>query len=91
MPYFHSFQISSISLCCNFINSLKSFKFDGTEHFWIIFDDRGRHWKGILTYSATKINVQHKTFVLMNKNVFLNTAKSPDLNNKQSLSLYFVS
>jgi hypothetical protein len=34
----------------------------------IAIDDRGRHWKGITIYNATKFMI--KTSVLMNKNVF---------------------
>ncbi len=43
------------------------------EHFYIIINCRGHHWKSDRIYNATEIFLQKKPFVLMNKNVFFNT------------------
>ncbi len=38
--------------------------------FYFVIDFRGRHWKGILFYNATEVNLQQKNIVSMFKKYF---------------------
>ncbi len=65
---------------------MQSFFSNRTVYFLIVFGYRGGHWKDITIYNVSKVNLEQKKFVLMSKNVVLNTGECQS--NKQSSNLH---